>query len=279
MRQIKAGCIFHIKGIIAKLFSGGMVCFFYFCWHFFCLFKSTFLCHWQLNHTTTLCRKRYEMQKDPRNVLEKNCKVHNISQTWTSVTSPCPCFFLLLYLATQMHAKTNPKRLIAEDKANKALIFLFTKRRESRKSRERQEEKTPYELWLPPIFSIKIYVTYSIELFLLKLRAFENLHLKLVPYLSRCLLNSARMSDSQISYKRAQFSFSRAVQTHPIRVYTIDLAKLLEHPLRSPDKRRRAFKLLHLRNRSLSWFLVRHWTYKIKKHITEMSLMFQECAV
>lgn len=146
---------------------------------FFCLFKSMFLCYWQLNHTTTLCRKRYEMQKDLRNVLAKKCKVHNISQTWTSVTSPCPCFYLLLYLATQLHAKTDPKRLIAEDKANKALIFLFTKKRESRKSRERQEEKTPYELWLPPIFPIKIYFTYSIELFLFKLRAFENLHLNL----------------------------------------------------------------------------------------------------
>jgi len=36
------------------------------------------------------------------------------------------------------------KRFIAEDKANKALIFLFTKKRESGKeSTERQEEKTP----------------------------------------------------------------------------------------------------------------------------------------
>lgn len=174
------------------------------------------------------------------------------------------------------------KRLTAEDKANKALIFLFKKERESRKkSRERQEEKNPkpydYELWPPPIFPIKIYSTfvkYSIELLL-----FWELALKPVSYISRHLLNSERMPDLQISYKRAQFSFSRAVQTHPIRVYTIDLAKLLEHPLRSPDKRRRAFKLLHLRNRCLSWFLVRHWTYKRKKHITEMGLMFQERAI
>lgn len=151
------------------------------------------------------------------------------SQYFTSLNLSnlsCPCFYLLLYLTAQLRAKMDPKRLITEDKANKALTLLFTKKRVSRKeSRERQEEKlhTTTSFGLHPSFPLK-----SIS------------HIPLHYFFS------------------AQFSSSRTVQTHPIRVYTIDLAKLLKHPLRSLDKRRRAFKLLHLRNRRLSWFLVRH---------------------
>lgn len=42
----------------------------------------------------------------------------------------CPCFCLLLYPATQLNAKTVPKRLIAKDKAKKALVFVFVQKRE-----------------------------------------------------------------------------------------------------------------------------------------------------
>lgn len=56
----------------------------------------------------------------------------------------CSYFYLLLYLTPQPHAKVDHKRSIAE--ANKALTLLFTKKRESsKKSMERQEEKTPYD--------------------------------------------------------------------------------------------------------------------------------------
>lgn len=56
----------------------------------------------------------------------------------------CSYFYLLLYLTAQLHAKVDPKRLKAEVK--KAFSLFFTKKRESsKKSTERQDEKTPYD--------------------------------------------------------------------------------------------------------------------------------------
>ncbi len=46
--------------------------------------------------------------------------------------------------------------------------------------------------------------------------------------------------------------------THSDRVDTVDLPQLTDGPLGSPDERRGAFELLHLREEHLRWFLIGH---------------------
>ncbi len=50
--------------------------------------------------------------------------------------------------------------------------------------------------------------------------------------------------------------------THSDRVDAVDLPQLTDGPLWSPDERRGAFKLLHLREEHLRWFLIGHCNKK-----------------
>lgn len=73
-----------------------------------------------------------------KTVLEKT----QGSQYFMNFTSlSCPCLCLLLYPATQLNAKTVPKRLIAKDKAKKALNFVFIKKREREGRKEEKDMK------------------------------------------------------------------------------------------------------------------------------------------
>lgn len=135
------------------------------------------------------------------------------------------------------------------------LFFSLKEITEQEKEYGRQEGRkkiSDYELWPPLIFPIKVYFMYSTNLFLV-----WEFALKPVSYLSIYLLNNERCLFHK-SVIRAQIPFSRTVQTYLIRINTVDLAKLLKHPLRSPNKWCRAFKLLDLCNSCLRWFFVCH---------------------
>lgn len=123
---------------------------------------------------------------------------------------------------------------------------------------ERQEEKS---IWLSfsllPCFPLKFTSHIPLSYFF-----FWEFALTPVSCIFRYLLNRKNAWFPNQLHNSSISILQEPVQTHPIRVYTIDLAKLLEHPLRSPDKWRGAFKLLHLCNRCLSWFLVCHWTHR-----------------
>lgn len=180
--------------------------------------------------------------------------VHSISRNLNLRNLSFLCFYLTA-LTTQLHAKMEPKRFVDEDRQTQILFFSLKERTEQGKEYrrlERKKEISDYELWPPLIFPIKVYFMYSTNLFLV-----WEFALKPVYYHSISLLNNERHLFHK-SFIRARFPFSRTVQTHLIWINTVDLAKLLEHPLRSPNKWRRAFKLLDLCNRCLSWFLVCH---------------------